>query len=327
MDPVKSDAPIFVLVHSPLVGPLTWTRVADELRRRGRGVVLAHLDCDAAVDVPLWKHQAEQTRRAVEAHTRTDPVVVVGHSGAGQLLPAIGETLVNDVVGYVFVDSELPRDQMRRLDTAPSEFAQKLSELADGGYLPPWEEWWESAVLETLLPDEQLRERFAAELRPVPVALFTETLRVPHSWPDAPCGYLRLSKAYDQFADAAGRRGWDVIGFDAGHLHMLVDPPAVAAALEELADGLPDRPDPDDPVLAARRRVSSMVDLGRRVGFLALAVAIFLFAVALYWGLPSILVQLIVASLVIAALTLLPSLVFGLGVSAAEREDHERGHG
>ncbi len=28
----------FVLIHSPLVGPLTWSLVAEDLRRRGIGV-------------------------------------------------------------------------------------------------------------------------------------------------------------------------------------------------------------------------------------------------------------------------------------------------
>ena len=31
---------MFVLIHSPLVGPLTWTLVADELQRKGIEVVV-----------------------------------------------------------------------------------------------------------------------------------------------------------------------------------------------------------------------------------------------------------------------------------------------
>ncbi len=33
--PLPGRPAVFVLLHSPLVGPLTWGPVADELRRRG----------------------------------------------------------------------------------------------------------------------------------------------------------------------------------------------------------------------------------------------------------------------------------------------------
>jgi hypothetical protein len=35
--------PVFVLIHSPLVGPTTWSPLAEELERRGReAVVVVH---------------------------------------------------------------------------------------------------------------------------------------------------------------------------------------------------------------------------------------------------------------------------------------------
>ncbi|HVM39521.1 MAG TPA: hypothetical protein VM618_01940, partial [Acidimicrobiia bacterium] len=183
---------------------------------------------------------------------------------------------------------------------------------------------------------EEMRERFARELAPLPRRLFDEPIPVPAEWPDAPCGYLRLSRAYDDAAGRAQRLGWGVTRIDAGHLHMLVDPVAVADALETVIGRLVTPTAASsrtmvtaggsaaDPVLATRQRAARLVDLGRRVGFGALAAAIVLFAVALYWDLPSPVVSLVIAALVVACLTLLPAIVMGYGIAAAEREDRER---
>jgi hypothetical protein len=53
------------------------------------------------------------------------------------------------------------------------------------------------------------------------LAFFEEPLPQVESWPDAPCGYIRLSEGYDQTAQEARRRGWSYREFDAGHFHML----------------------------------------------------------------------------------------------------------
>ncbi|MGH9246305.1 MAG: alpha/beta hydrolase, partial [Acidimicrobiales bacterium] len=76
----------FVLVHSPLVGPFTWTLVADELRARGFLVTVPSLPEERRE--PYWRHHAEAV--AVQAERAARPLVVVGHSGACPLLPAIG---------------------------------------------------------------------------------------------------------------------------------------------------------------------------------------------------------------------------------------------
>lgn len=329
MSPVSEQAPVFVLVHSPLVGPLTWTLVADVLRRRGHTVVLPRLDNPNDTPGTLFHHHAEQVRQAVEAHSRTAPVVLVGHSGAGALLPAAGDTLANETAGYVFVDAGLPRDRTSRLDDAPPQFAERLHRLAEGDRVPPWAEWWSDDVLAALIPDEDLRERFAAELEPIPLVLFEERISVPPAWPDAPCGYLLLSSAYEEEAARAARRGWEVVSLETGHLHMLVGPDAVADALEDVARRLvaAPAPRPDDPIAVRRARIGGWVETGRRVGFTALAVAVLLFAVALYWDLPTLVVQAIVGCLALATVSLLPSMIVGYGLAAAEREDRRRRRG
>lgn len=325
----------FVLIHSPLVGPTTWMLVAEELRRRGRSVVLPHLDNPDQVAVPYQRHHAEQVRRAVEAEAAGASVLLVAHSGAGPVLPLAGETLVNPVAGYVFVDAPLPAEGVNRLASAPPPFAERLRHLESGGRVPRWAEWWNEDILTDLIPDEDVRRRFLSELEPLPTAFFEERLRVPPEWPDAPCAYLRLSRIYDDDAAAAAARGWEVGTMRGDLLHMLVEPAPVADALEEMAERLAAREAPHDggpggagdPVLVQRRRMASLADAARRIGFAALALAIALFAVALYWDLPPVLVALVIACLAVATVTLLPAIVVGYGVAAADREDRDRGHG
>jgi hypothetical protein len=85
-------------------------------------------------------------------------------------------------------------------------------------------------------------------------------------------------------------------------------------------------PSVTDPVLARRERIARWAMLGKRIGYGALALAVAVFSVALYWDLPEVLIGIIVACLVVACVTLAPSIVFGYGVMAADREDRELGN-
>jgi hypothetical protein len=87
-------------------------------------------------------------------------------------------------------------------------------------------------------------------------------------------------------------------------------------------------PDPeDDPVLARRAQIAHWVSLGQRVGYSLFAVAVLAFFVGLAFDFTSGLTTLIIFSIVIGSVILAPSIVFGYGVRAAEREDRERGQG
>src|SRR6266516_6745357 len=99
-------APVFVLIHSPLVGPGTWSPVARELERRGRQAVVPSLLGPAGAPPRHWRHCVEAARDAVR--TLSDPIVLVGHSGGGLLLPVITEFLAPPVSGLIFVDSGVP---------------------------------------------------------------------------------------------------------------------------------------------------------------------------------------------------------------------------
>jgi alpha-beta hydrolase superfamily lysophospholipase len=93
-----------VLVHSPLVGPFTWSLVAEELGARGLSVAVPTLTEDQRT--PYWHRHAQAVADQVAG--AGSPLVLVGHSGACPLLPAIGMAIGGAVSAYVLVDGDLP---------------------------------------------------------------------------------------------------------------------------------------------------------------------------------------------------------------------------
>ncbi len=71
--------------------------------------------------------------------------------------------------------------------------------------------------------DADVRVRFAAGCPRLPLAMFEEVHPPAPSWPDSPCGYLRLSDAYQEQADRARELGWPVIELASHHLSVLTD--------------------------------------------------------------------------------------------------------
>ena len=240
-----AGAAVVVLVHSPLTGPEAWGRLPDVLRSRGQQVVVVEVRDDREPPyAPAYiAHAALQIRSGTAGAGDADrPVLFVGHSGAGYLLPSIGAARRaghGQVAGYVFVDAGLPPSRAaHRLDLLRSEDPHHGDamerQLAGGGSFPDWTD----DDLRTLVPDELARARLMTSLRPRGNDFFTERLPVVPDWPEAPCGYLRLSPAYDVPARLARLRGWPVlVGPDdrpGGHFAMLVDPESVAEDLDTL---------------------------------------------------------------------------------------------
>jgi len=229
-------APVVVLIPSPLVGPSTWIAVAEELRRREVETLVASLDDDGGGDLPYWRQHVEAVIRAVAQIPPAVPFALVGHSGAGPLLPGIGQGIEHPIAAYVFVDAGIPADGKSRLELMEAEdpdFAHSLREhLSAGGRFPTWTE----EHLGPILPDARVRRRLVAEIRPRPLAFFTEPIPVFAGWPEAPCAFLQFSPAYDVPARQAQEADWRYREIAAGHFHMLVDPAAVAGALIDLIE-------------------------------------------------------------------------------------------
>lgn len=184
---------------------------------------------------PYWPAAVEKAVAAIKA--LGGPAVIVAHSAAGAIVPAISKRARSRIAAYVFVDASLPA-----LPGEPppddSPFHAHLVRLAEDGVLPPWSRWFGPGVMEQLVPDAAIRSEVERELPRLPLAYFDEPAPVPRGWPEAPCGYLLFSGAYANHAAEAERRGWLLRALAGQHLHMLVDPGAVAMCLVEMADAL-----------------------------------------------------------------------------------------
>ena len=157
-----------------------------------------------------------------------DEFILVGHSGAGPLLPQIARLTARRPLAYIFVDAGLP-DPIRPRKGGGS-FAVQIDQLLQDRHRYP--EWTDLDLAE-LIPDKARRQTILSELRPQGAAFWNEAVPSGDSWPDAPCGYLRFGSnpSYDDAVDEARRRGWPVKVMPGGHFHLVVDPVAVATAL------------------------------------------------------------------------------------------------
>jgi hypothetical protein len=223
-------SPLLALVHSPLVGAATWQAVAESLRSRGEQVVVPDLTPALESGPPYVERQAAAVKRIVGAES----VILVGHSGAGPLLPAFGSQL--RVAGYVFVDAGLPTPGRTWMDTAPTGLVDQLEAMAVEGWLPPWSRWWGEDGLAELLPEEQLRRQFAEDCPRLPLAMFRERRPQLGRWPDAGCVYLALSDGYSLELERARSLGWTTAELPSHHLGMLTDPGVVADSILALLE-------------------------------------------------------------------------------------------
>ena len=222
---------MFVLIHSPLVGPLTWSLVADEMRQRGLEVLVPCLEDSSDSKEPFWRQHAESVSRFLAGPPADQPLTLVAHSGAGPLLPVIRASIPNPVHAYVFVDAGIPLNQATRLDLMKSEesdWARQFQEYLEGGGRFPN---WSSDDLREILPSDELREGLVAEIHPRALDFFTEPIPVFKGWPDAPCVYILFSEPYQRAAVQAREAGWQTHELKAGHFHMLVDPKRVTDLL------------------------------------------------------------------------------------------------
>jgi len=218
---------VYVLIHSPLVGGLTWSLVADQMRQHGQHVVAPILKDSPDSKEPFWKQHVESISQTLAHISKDDVLTLVAHSGAGPLLSVIRQSITNPVNAYVFVDAGIPRDGATRLElmkTEDSEWAKQFEEmLKHGGRFPDWS----IDDLREIIPDENLRNQLVTEIHPRTLPFFTEPIPVFRGWPDASCVYILFSAPYKRTAAQARRAGWQTYELNAGHFHMLVDAPAV----------------------------------------------------------------------------------------------------
>lgn len=228
---------IYLLVHSPSVGPLTWAATARELDALGAVAIVPSLRDVAVEGPPFWRTIAEKVSAAIDHHLpRNQQVVLVAHSNAGLFVPQIVAARPGRIAGCLFVDAALPA-RVGPTPVAPPELLDFLRPKATGGRLPQWTTWWDEADVAPMFPDTRTREAVSAEQPRLPLGYYEEVVPTPAGWDDRPCGYLLFGPPYEPIADDAQERGWVVEHIPGRHLHQLVEPDAVADRIVTMTRG------------------------------------------------------------------------------------------
>ena len=218
----------FVLLHSPLVGPTTWRWVAGALLAAGHDVAVPDVRNAAVVG-----HPEAVIASAVAAVPRGwSAPVLVGHSGAGSILPSVGERLGGNRRKLVFVDAGLPPCEGRV--TPAADFLDQLRTLAVDGVLPRWSTWWDEGVMQVLVPCAERRVELESEMVEVPLAFFESSFQAPEKWCETPGSFLLLSESYLADAERARTLGWSTVERLGGHLDIVNDPDGIARTILEL---------------------------------------------------------------------------------------------
>jgi hypothetical protein len=225
-----------VLLHSPFIGPASWGGVGAELSRRGHAVTTPAWPKLEPIPSDFYRTLAQAMAGQIQAVGEGAPILVA-HSGAGALIPALEAALATPPAGVILVDAILPHPGKAWLETAPPQLALQLRNGVDAGLLPSWDQWWPPGALERLVPDAGARTALVSELEGLPLDYLEEP--APAMTLASPAAYLQLSGAYDDEGQYAVRQGWPVVRLPLHHLAMLTHAEAVAAAIDGLAQRLP----------------------------------------------------------------------------------------
>ena len=216
-----------MFIHSPVAGRGTWRKVADLCNGE-----VPDLTAFVGADPPIWKAFVE----LATGEETVSEVVVVGHSGAGPLLPAIGANLPSPPRALIFVDAGVP--PARGHFTISPEQRRFYEDHAVDGTLPRFSALFGDDVMAEMIPDPVERAALASEEPEIPLTYFHEPIPVPSGWSRRRCGYVRLSAAYDDALDEANARGWPTASLDLSHVAAVTHPDDVWDAIVNVLDRL-----------------------------------------------------------------------------------------
>jgi hypothetical protein len=220
-----------ILLHSPLVGPGTWRLLSPELQGLGFQTVTVDFRPDIALGSPYYANLVSVAQAALAGEPNTKDILVA-HSGAGSLVPAIAER--SEIAGAIFVDALLPHPNRSWFSTISDTMKTQLMQSAHDGRLPPWHRWWPDGAIRSLFDDDESYAQFVRELSDIPLDLLSEDAP-SHELPRGlPCAYLQLDRGNAAEANRTETLGWPVRRFTLHHLAMLTHPKRVASAINEL---------------------------------------------------------------------------------------------
>ena len=226
----------WLLVPTYMLGPAVWFGVADVLRDLGQHPIVPAPTKTCATEAD---HLGPWLNSIIAAmpEDKDRPVVAAGFGAVCPRMPLLTDALITHgykVEAMVLVNGRFPADGL-----TPREADPTLTEMLDGmerpdGYLPPWNRWWGSLV-ESMLPDAELRESILSEAKPVPRSLFNQPIPAPELPGNVGLAYLATGDNYAHCAQQAKDEGWVVSRVDGEHLHLAVDPVVVGCMMMSLA--------------------------------------------------------------------------------------------
>ena len=231
----------FVLVHGGYHTADCWERLSPHLHGAvrapdlpGRGSSPADLR-----EVRLSRWIDAVTHEVAEA--RSTEVVLVGHSLAGLVLPAVARNIPERITRLVFISAVLPREGRTQRTNLP--WAGRLAarvQTRDGALRPPPQ--WLTRRLFCNDMDDQTTTWVAEHLVPEAVRVFDEPVS-RRGVPEVPTTYVRLTRdraVPRRIADrqiAAYGRPVEVADLDSGHDVMVSHPRQLGALLNRYAAG------------------------------------------------------------------------------------------
>jgi hypothetical protein len=233
---------VYVLIHSPLVGPLTWQLVCQALIKQNLQVRVPILFDDPNSTRPYWQQHVEAVLQSLIQIPTDQKLVLVAHSGAGALLPVIRAALPHSISTHIFVDAGIPRDGLSRIELMKLEDPQWGEQFHQALLLGVQFPTWTEGDLREIIPDHELRRKMVAEIRPRSLPYFAEPIPVFQGWPDAPCAYIKFSESYKWDVLQAKQAGWLVHELNVGHFHTLVEPRLVTDLIVNSVQKLLDSP-------------------------------------------------------------------------------------
>jgi hypothetical protein len=226
----------WLLVPSYLLGPAVWSGVSDVLKGLQQFPVVPAPVPTCANDTDHIGPWLESVLASVPEN-KDLPVVVAGFGAVCPRMHLVADSLLDlgyDVEALILVNGRFPADGLTPIEADPT-----TAEMLDGlvrpnGYLPPWHRWWGSLV-ESMLPDAELREQIFSEARPVPRSLFDQPIPAPKLPGHVGLAYLQTGEFYAACAQTAKAEGWVVNRIDGEHLQVAVDPVLVACMMMTMA--------------------------------------------------------------------------------------------
>ncbi len=221
----------YILVHSPLVGPITMEPTARVLEHMGHR---AHVPFafSPGDKLPAWR---DWPKALLASLPEMNTPVVVGHSMGGLLAAWLTAELGGRAM--VCLDADMPPAIGPTPPVTP-DFRTFLDTLpVTDGALPQWQYWWGSDALASASIPQDFKRRLTDQIPAIPIAWFDDVFDMP-DWSRARKVFIQTSDWFDAEAENARAAGWDVSVVKGTHLHPTFAPQETATALVEATQPL-----------------------------------------------------------------------------------------